>query len=158
MLDGMVATGFENVVEPQHIAFDISIRVGDRITHARLRGKVDDEVEVEVGKQLFHQSLVGDIAFDEGERLPVPRQHLKPFFFQRDIVIVGNRVEADDMDAGKLLDQCFGKMAADEAGGSGNQNRFLRKIDMCHAPMIHDETIGGLSKWIVLSLSRGVFV
>lgn len=158
MLDGMMTTGFENVVEPQHIALDVSIWIGDRITHARLRGKVDDKVKVEVGKQVFHQSLVRDIAFDEGKRLPVPRQHLKPFFFQRDIVIVGNRVEADDMDAGKLLDQCFGKMAADEAGGSGNQDGLLRKIDMCHIPMIHDETIGGLSKWIVPSLSRGVFV
>lgn len=145
MLDGMMTTGFENVVEPQHIAFDISIRVGDRITHARLRGKVDDKIEVEVSKQLFYQSLVRDVAFDEGKRLPVPRQHLKPFFFQRDIVIVGNRVEADDMDAGKLLDQCFGKMAADEAGGSSNQDGLLCKIDMCHIPMIHDETIGGLS-------------
>lgn len=103
-----------------------------------MRGEVDDKVEMIVGKQFVHQSLVGDIAFDEGERLPVPRQHLKPFFFQRDIVIVGDRVEADDMDAGKLLDQCFGKMAADEACGSSNQNRFLGKIDMCHAPMIHD--------------------
>ena len=104
MLDGMVTTGFKNVVEPQHIALDISIRVGDRITHARLRGKVDDKVEMIVGKQFVHQSLVGNIAFDEGKRLPAPRQHLKPFFFQRDIVIVGNRVEADNLDARKLLD------------------------------------------------------
>jgi len=49
-------------------------------------------------------------------------------------------------------------MAADEAGGSSNQDGLLCKIDMCHTPMIHDETIGGLSKWIVPSLSRGVFV
>lgn len=42
------------------------------------------------------------------------------------------------MDAGKLLDQCFGKMAADEAGGSSNQDGLLRKIDMCHIPMIYE--------------------
>lgn len=46
MFHWIMAAGFQNVVEANHVALDVSIRVGDGVPHACLRAKIDHDIRV----------------------------------------------------------------------------------------------------------------
>ena len=65
MLYRMMPAGLQDVVEPDHVALDVSIRVFDAIANARLSGQVHNDIEVVFLEEVIDEGLVGEIALDE---------------------------------------------------------------------------------------------
>ena len=61
----MMTTGLQDVVEPDHIALDIRIRVLDAIADTGLSSKVHNDIEVVFLEEAVDEGLVGEVAFDE---------------------------------------------------------------------------------------------
>lgn len=53
MFNGIMPARFQQVIKTDDVAFDIYIRVVDRIAHACLSGEVDHDVEMVLGEQLI---------------------------------------------------------------------------------------------------------
>ena len=67
MFDGVVAAGFEDVVETDEVGFDVDVGVIDAVADAGLGGEVDDEVWLFGFEELVYGGLVGEVALDESE-------------------------------------------------------------------------------------------
>ena len=65
VLDGMMPASLQDVVEPDHVALDVRIRVLDAITDTGLRGEVHDDIKVVFLEELVDEGLVGEVALDE---------------------------------------------------------------------------------------------
>ena len=61
----MMPAGLQDVVESDHVALDIGIRVLDAIANTGLSGKVHHDVEMVFLEEAVDESLVGEVAFDE---------------------------------------------------------------------------------------------
>lgn len=57
--------GLQNIVEPNHIGLDISIRVLNRIPNSSLRSQVHYNIKVILSKELINKSLVRQISPEE---------------------------------------------------------------------------------------------
>ena len=75
MTDLIIATSFKYVDEAVDIAFYISMRVGNGITHSGLRGKIHDRIETSVGKKHTHGLRVLKINAYEHKVLESRRCH-----------------------------------------------------------------------------------
>ena len=60
-----VPAGLQDVVEPDHVALDVGIRVLDAIPDTRLSSKVHDDVKVVFLEEAVNEGLVGEVALDE---------------------------------------------------------------------------------------------
>ncbi len=125
MLYLVVAAGFEEVVETDEVTLDVGIGVGDAVAHAGLCGEVDDDGNVVVGEDALDEGLVGYAALDEGPAFCHTFYLTQALVFEADIVVVGDGVDADDPDVLHVGEQAFHEVAADEAGGTGDQNGFM---------------------------------
>ena len=65
MLHRVVTASFENVVETNHVGLDVRVGVLNAIAYSRLRGKVDNNIKVALGKKIINKSFIGNVAFDE---------------------------------------------------------------------------------------------
>ena len=90
-----MAATFENVQRADDVALDVGMRVFYRVANTGLRGKVNDLVESLVRKQGFHRITVGEIDAHHLEFVVIV-QHGRTRFFQADIVIVIEIIEAND--------------------------------------------------------------
>jgi hypothetical protein len=118
MLDAVVAAPLEH----GHRAGDVAVDVGERglnaVAHAGLRAEVDDSLELLAGEQLRHSVSVGEVELDELEP-SVALEHLEPRVLQREVVVLVEVVEADDLVA--ALEQQLRRMISDESSGTCNQ-------------------------------------
>src|SRR5688572_5006348 len=90
----------------------------ERVTHAGLRGEMDDALERLPGEHRFNRLPVGEIGLDEAEAVPALEAR-KPRLFQRDIVIGAEIVEADHLIA--AIEEPGRGVKTDEAGGAGDK-------------------------------------
>ena len=65
MLHGVVAAGFKNVIEANHVALDIGVGILYRVTHAGLCCEIHDDVELIFGEQGINNGLICKISLDE---------------------------------------------------------------------------------------------
>ena len=65
VLDRMMPAGLQDVVEPDHVALDVRIRILDAITDTGLSGKVHNDIELVFIEEAIDESLVGEVSFDE---------------------------------------------------------------------------------------------
>ena len=65
MFHGVIAAGFENVVEADEVGFDIYVGVGDTVPHTGLRGKVDDDLRLVFRKEVLNERLVRKVSLYE---------------------------------------------------------------------------------------------
>ena len=129
MLDCVVAAPFQDIERAGDVAPDVGVRRFQRIAHAGLRGQVHYTRELLLCEQLAHRLIVGEIELDEAERRQL-LQLRQPRLLQRDVVVVVEVVEADDlMPAGK---QAPGGVKSDEPGGACQQI-FHRRPSVCAA-------------------------
>ena len=70
VLDGMMPASLQDVVEPDHVALDVRIRVLDAIADTRLSGEVHYDVEMLFLKETVDEGLVGEVALDELVGMP----------------------------------------------------------------------------------------
>ncbi len=65
MLDGVVAAGFEDVVEADEVGFYVGVRICDGIPYAGLGGEVDDDCWFVFLEDFGDEGFVGEVSFDE---------------------------------------------------------------------------------------------
>ena len=70
VLHRMMPAGLQDVVEPDHIALDVGIRILDAIADTGLSGKVHDDIEVVFLEEVIDEGLVGEVALDELVGMP----------------------------------------------------------------------------------------
>ena len=133
MLHAGMAAPFEDVDEPDEVALDVGVRIGDRVSHAGLCGQVDHAIEALFPEQPGHAVTVGQVHTEQTKpRLRCESREAR--LLERGIVIV-----VDDIEAHHLIatgQQTFAGMIADEARGSGHQN-------FCHALIAIQEERSG---------------
>lgn len=127
MLHRIVAAGFENIEEANDVRMDVTFRVRDGIADTRLRREVHDDVRLVFGKQRVKRSLVRDVNLAERESFAVLREHLKPLFLERRVVVVRDAVRADDARAFKGVKDMLGKKTADKTRGSRHEDCLVGK-------------------------------
>ena len=126
-----VSAGFEDVVEADQVALDVNVRVVDRVTDARLRGEVHDDIGSVCLENAVDQFLVGDAALDEymPDRGLDRVDHAETVFLELRVVVIVHVVETDHGSAGELAAQAHDKVGADEAGGAGDQDGLAVEVD-----------------------------
>ena len=155
MLHLVVAAGLEDVVEPDEVALDVGVGVGDAVAHACLGGEVDDYGYVVVREDVLHGGLVGDGGVDEG---PVALQRfylLQAFILDVDIVVVGDAVNADYLDVLDIMEQALDEVAADKAGGACDEDGLALEgyIIFYHCCLLDDSGILLLYFFIALQVA-----
>ena len=115
MLDTVMAAAFQNVQGADDVAFDVGMRVLERVTHAGLRGEVDDLLETFLREQRFHRRAVLEIDAHHRERVVVIEKR-SARLLQRDVVVVVEVIEAHDRVA--ALQELLRGVKADEPGGA----------------------------------------
>ena len=96
----------EDALAREHVPLDVEREDVAEAAHARLAGEVEDAVEA------------GEVELVAGE---VEAAHVEPAgvpLLQRGVVVVGERVDPDDLVPGRL--ERLGEVRADEAGGAGD--------------------------------------
>ena len=128
MLYLVMAASFEKVVEADEIGLDIGIRVGDRVTYTSLCSKVNDNDNLVLGEDLLDGGFVGDRIFNESPVSVECRDFGQTFFLDIYIIVIGNRINTDDLDRLKVIQQPFHQITADEAGGTCYKNSLALKV------------------------------
>ena len=124
-----VPARLQDVVEPDHIALDVRIRVLDAVPDPRLRREVHDDIELVLRKESVDERLVGKVAFDELVGVPRGRGGLfldfaQAVLLERRIVVVVQVVKADDIQRLLAIQEPQHEIRADEAGGAGDEEGF----------------------------------
>ena len=95
MLHRVVAAGLKNVVEADHIALNVGIRVGDRVPHTSLGTEVDHNVRVVLLEDAVDESFICEIAFNKGIVLEL-LEFSQSRFLDADIVVVVHVIQTDN--------------------------------------------------------------
>ena len=97
-----------------YIRFDIGIGVRYRIAHSRLCREVDNYLRRVFAEHFVHFVFVREVSFNKSE-IFVLLKLFEPRFFQADIIVVVDTVEADDADIFKVREQTLREKGADES-------------------------------------------
>ena len=92
MLHPEVPAGLEDVQEPDQVALQVRIRIGDAVADAGLGGQVHDLVELLLRKEPVDGLLVGQVHLPDLEP-----EGLAPAFLQADVVIIVEIVDSDHL-------------------------------------------------------------
>ena len=124
MLHRVVAAGLQNVVEADHIAFDISVWVGDGVANSRLSTQIDHNIRVILLKNAVDKCLVRKVALDKGVVLEL-LEFSQTSFFDADVVVVIHVVQADDLFVRLCGKNSLGEIRADESRCPCNEYCFI---------------------------------
>ena len=127
VLDRMMPASLQDVVEPDHVALDIGVRVLDAITDTSLSRQIHDDIEVVFLEDAVDEGLVGKIAFDElvgmlrgicGLLLDLAQ----PILLERRIIVVVQVVKPHDVERLLAFEEPQNEVGAYEAGGAGDED------------------------------------
>lgn len=119
VLDFVVAAALQNIAKTNQIALDVGVRVGQRVTHASLRGEMDDALEIFFGKQFVQRNRVSHVHADEAE-VGIGLQTLQARQLQLRVVVIIEVVDADHIVA--AFQKNAGDVESDKAGSAGKQD------------------------------------
>ena len=122
-----VPAGLQDVVEPDHVALDVGIRILDAIADTRLSCEVHDDVKMVFLEEAVDEGLVGEVAFDELVSMPFGcdgflLDDTQPILLERRIIVVVQVVKANDIERLHAFEESQHEVGADKAGGAGNKN------------------------------------
>jgi hypothetical protein len=107
---------------PDQVGLRVGMRIGDRVTHAGLRTKMDDAVEPQSRDRRLQRGHVGKIDAVEIEAAALlGRDRGKPILLERDRTMVVQIVDSDHRLAAR--DQAARHVTADEPGDAGHEDR-----------------------------------
>ena len=122
MLDLVVATCLQDIVETDKVALNVRIGIGDAVADSCLGGKVHY-----YGNLVFREDFLYCVFVSDGgvDKSPVTMQSL--YLFQTlildvDIIIVGERINTDDLDVLDIVEESLDEVAADKAGGARHKD------------------------------------
>lgn len=134
MLDFKVSAGFQDVVESDEVALDVGVGVCDGIADASLGGEVHDDGEVVFLEEAVDGGLVGEVRFDEcplfAGRCREGFDFLEALVLDVHVVVVGDAIESDEFCAVVFGEQLLAEIAADESGGSGDEDCLSVEVDV----------------------------
>ena len=130
VLNLVIATSLEDVVETYEIRLDVGTWISDRIAHASLSGEVYHHGRFVLIEYLVYQRFIGDIAFDKDPLFFRPRtvgnggNFFEAFTLDVYVVVIVHAVDADYRDVFDIGKDALNKVGTNEACGSGDENRF----------------------------------
>ena len=130
MLYWMMTACLQDVVESDEVALNITVGVGDAVAHSSLGSEVDDYIYLVVGKQLLNEVLVGYAALDECPVFAEASQFFQTFVLEADIIIVGNGINANDLDGIEVLQQAFCQIATYKSGSACDEDSLAFQMDI----------------------------
>ena len=96
MLNWIVTAGFQNIIEAEHIALDVSVRVSDGVTNTCLCAEIDHNIWVVLLEDAVDESLVRKVSLNECVVFKLLK-FCQTCFFDADIVVVVHIVQTDDL-------------------------------------------------------------
>lgn len=128
MLDLVVATCLQDIVETDKVALYISVGIGDAVADSCLSCEVHDNGNLVFREDFLHCVFVSDGGVD---KCPVTMQGFD--FFQTlildvDIVVVGYRIDTDNLDVIDIVEETLDEVATDKAGSARHEDGFALEI------------------------------
>lgn len=128
MFDLMMTTSFQDIIEADKVALNVSIGIGYAVADSCLSGKVHDN-----GNLVFREDFLHCVFVSNGgmNKSPVAMQSL--YFFQAlildiDIVVVGYGVNTNDLDVLDIMEESFDEIASDKTSSACHENGFVLEI------------------------------
>ena len=117
----MMPTRLQDVVEPDHVALDVSIRVLNAIADTGLSGKVHDDIEVILLEEVVDEDLVGQVALDElvgmlRRGLGFLLDDAKAILLERRIIVVIQVIKPHDVERLLAIEESQNEVGAYETG------------------------------------------
>lgn len=128
MLDFVVTAGLQDIVETDKVALDISIGIGDAVADSCLSGKVHDNGNLVFREDFLHCVFVSDGGMNKS---PVAMQgfnFFQPLILDVDIVVVGYRIDTDNLDVLDIMEESLDEVATDKAGSARHEDGFALEI------------------------------
>ena len=128
MLDFVVTAGLQDIVESDKVALNVSIRIGDAVADSCLSGKVHDNSNLVFREDFLHCIFVSDGGVDKS---PITMQSLYCFqtlILDVDIVVVGNRIDTDNLNVLDIVEESLDEVATDKAGSARHEDGFALEI------------------------------
>ena len=119
----IVPASLQNIGEADQIGVDIGVRISERVSHARLRGQMDDHGKPIPREQRRYRHAIRHIKPFELEARVVAKD-IEPGRLQPRIVIGVEIIDPDDAMTG--LQQSLRHVESDEARGPRYQNCLIR--------------------------------
>ena len=128
MLDFVVTAGLQDIVESDKVALNVRVGIGDAVADSSLSGKIHDNGNLVFREDFLHCVFVSDGGVDKS---PVTMQSL--YFFQTlildvDIVVVGYRIDTDNLDVIDIVEESLDEVATDKAGSARHEDGFALEI------------------------------
>ena len=128
MFDLMMTTSFQDIIEADKVALNVSIGIGYAVADSCLSGKVHDN-----GNLVFREDFLHCVFFSDGsvDKSPIPMQGFD--FFQTlildvDIVVVGDRIDSDDLDVLDIVEESLDEVATDKTSSACHEDGFALEI------------------------------
>ncbi len=118
MPDAVLAAPLQHCQHAGEVALAVGKRVFQRVAHPRLGAQVDHPLELPLGKQGGHASLVRQLALHEA-KMGEGGQHRQASLLEAHLVVVVEVVEPHHLMT--RLAQPSGHVKTDKAGGAGDQ-------------------------------------
>ena len=128
MLDLVVATCLQDIVESDKVALNVRVGIGDAVADSSLSGKIHDNGNLVFREDFLHCVFVSDGGVDKSS---VTMQSL--YFFQTlildvNIVVVSNGVNTNDLGVLDIVEESLDEVAADKAGSTCHKDGFALEI------------------------------
>ena len=128
MLYLVVTAGLQDIIEADKVALDVSVGIGDAVADSCLCGEVHDNGNLVFREDFLHCVFVSDGGMNKS---PIPMQGFD--FFQTlildvDIVVVGYRIDTDNLDVIDIVKESLDEVAADKAGSARHEDGFALEI------------------------------
>ena len=128
MLDLVVATCLQDIVETDKVALNVSIGIGYAVADSCLSGKVHDNGNLVFREDFLHCVFVRDGGVDKS---PVAMQSL--YFFQTlildvNIVVVSNGINTNYLDVLDIVEESLDEVAANKTSSSRHEDGFALEI------------------------------
>lgn len=128
MVDGIVSARLEDVVESYEVALDVCVGMGDGISDPGLGREIHHNRGMIFREYLVNSVAVGYAVVKEYETVTEGGEFVKPLVLEADVVIVRDRVDADDTEVRVIGKQPLGEVASDEAGGAGDEHSTALEV------------------------------
>ena len=119
MRDAIVTAAFEHVQRTDDVALDVAVWILQRVPYAGLCAQVNHALELVVFEQGRDRGAISQIRLHKAKGL-IRAQQAESSAFQRDLVIVVQIVQADDLVA--AIEQTPRRRSTNESGGAGDEH------------------------------------
>lgn len=128
MLYLMVTAGFQDIIEADKVALNVSIGIGDAVADSCLSGKVHDNGNLVFREDFLHCVFVSDGGMNKS---PVAMQgfyFFQPLILDVDIVVVGDGIDTDNLDVLDIAEKPLDEVATDKASSARHKDGFALEI------------------------------